>query len=108
MNRFQKFAYAAIALSQPGLPVGGQPVTLSEIQDRITQIAQFLIVISMVVAVGFIVWGGLRWITARGDPAVVKTAQATIWNGIIGAAVILAVGVILQTVAGLVTRTFFS
>jgi magnesium-transporting ATPase (P-type) len=106
MNRFQKLAYAGLAvLPNASLPVGGAPVTLSEIQDRIQQIAQFLIIVSMVIAVIFIVYGGIRYITSSGDPA---DAKKIIWNGIIGAAIILAVGVILQTVAGLVTRSFFS
>ncbi len=105
MNKIQKLAYSGLAvLPNAGLPVTGAPVTLSEIQDRIQQIAQFLIVISMVIAVIMIVYGGIRYMFDA-DP---KNAKATIKNGIIGAAVVLAVGVILQTVAGLVTRTFFS
>ena len=109
MNRIKNFAYAGIAvLPNPQLPVTGQGVTLAEIQARITQIAQFLIVVSLVVAVIFIVWGGIRWMTAGGDEAKAKTAKQTILHGIYGAAVILAVGVILQTVAGLVTRSFFA
>ncbi len=108
MNRLKNFAYAGLAvLPNPGLPVQGQAVTLSEIQDRITQFAQFLIVVSMVVAVIFIIYGGIRYMVARGDPAAAKMARGTIFHGVIGAAVVLAVGVILQTVAGLVTRTFF-
>jgi len=51
MNRFKQLAYAGLAvLPNPGLPVSGAPVTLSEVQDRIQQIAQFLIIISMVIA----------------------------------------------------------
>lgn len=105
MNRIQKLAYSGLAvLPNAGLPVTGAPVTLSEIQDRIQQVAQFLIVISMVIAVIMIVYGGIRWMTSS-DP---KAAKAIVTNGIIGAAIVLAVGVILQTVAGFVTRTFFS
>jgi len=108
MNRFKSLAYGGLAyLSNPSLPVTGTPVTLNEIQDRITQIAQFLIVISLVVAVIFIVWGGIRWMMSRGDGKKADEAKAQILHGIYGAAVILAVGVILQTVAGLVTRSFF-
>ncbi len=107
MNKIKNLAYAAVAaLPAPGLPVDGQPVTLSEVQERITQVAQSLIVVSMVVAVIFIVWGAIRWMAAQGGDA--KDAKATIKNGIIGAAIVLAVGVILRSVAGLVTRSFFS
>jgi len=105
MNKLQKLAYAGFALAPAGLPVTGSPVTLSEIQDRIQTIAQFLIVVSMVIAVIMIVYGGIRWMLAPDDS---KAAKAIIRNGIIGAAIVLAVGVILQTVAGFVTRSFFS
>src|SRR5258708_17559365 len=106
MNKIQKLAYAGLAvLPQAGLPVTGAPITLSEIQDRIQQVAQFLIVISMVVAVVVIIYGAIRYMFGGEKP---DKAKKIIYNGIIGAAVILAVGVILQTVAGLVTRSFFS
>ena len=108
MNRLKNLAFAGLAvLPNPALPVTGTPVTLSEIQDRTTQIAQFLIVVSLVVAVIFIIWGGIRWMTARCDQKKADDAKAQIKHGIYGAAVILAVGVILQTLAGLVTRSFF-
>ena len=104
MNRIKQLAYAGFALVPPGLPVSGAPITLSKIQDRIQQIAQFLIVISMVIAVIMIVYGGIRWMIAS-DPA---EAKKIVINGLIGAAIVLAVGVLLQTTAGLVTRSFFS
>jgi hypothetical protein len=108
MTKLKNLAYAGLAvLPNPSLPVTGSPVTLAEIQDRITQIAQFLIVISLVIAVIYIVWGGIRWMMSKEDPGKSKAAKEQIKNGIFGAAIILAVGVILQTLAGLVTRTFF-
>jgi hypothetical protein len=85
----------------------GSGLDLAKIQDLITTIANYLIVIGIIVAVVMIVWGGIRYMYARGDVAHVKEAQATILNGFIGAVIILAVGVILNTAAGLVTRTFF-
>jgi len=101
MNKLKKYAYAIIPA---GPPLSGTPITLSEIQGRIQQIAQFLIVISMVVAVIFIVYGAVRYMVTQ-DSA---KAKEIIFSGVIGAAVVLGVGVILQTTAGLVTRTFFS
>lgn len=105
MNRIKNLAYAGLALLPNSLPQqAGAPLTLSEIQGRIQQVAQFLIVVSMVVAIIVIVYGAIRWMMAS-DP---KEAKKIVFNGIIGAAIILAVGVILQTVAGLITRSFFS
>ena len=111
MNQLKNMMYSGAVLAQlnnPGLPVQGTAVTLSEVQARIQQAAQFLIVISMVVAVIFIVWGGLKYMFARGDATKAKEARGAILHGLIGAGVILAVGVLLQTVAGIVSRSFFS
>ena len=97
-----------LALNAPVPPVGGTAVTLSEIEGRIRQVAQFVIIVSVILAVIFIIWGGIAYMTAGGDETKTKAATGRIWNGVIGAAVVLAVGVILQTLAGLITRNFFS
>ena len=96
MNRLQKLAYAGIALGNPAPPAGvtGGAVTLTGIQNILTAVAQFLIVASMVIAVIMIIYGGIRWMIAS-DPA---EAKKIVLNGIIGAAIVLAVGVILQTI----------
>ena len=96
------------ALPEPVLPLGGGAVTLAEIQDRITQIAKFLILVGVVLAVIFIIWGGIAYMFAGGAEEKTTAAKERIKNGIIGAAVVLAVGVILQTVAGLIARSFFN
>ncbi|OGN16919.1 MAG: hypothetical protein A3C88_00535 [Candidatus Yanofskybacteria bacterium RIFCSPHIGHO2_02_FULL_50_12] len=112
MNKVQKYFYSAIAaLPTPTLPLTGGnngAITLSEIQDRIQQIAQFLIIVAMVVAVIFVVWGALQYMLARGDATKGKDALKAVRNGLVGAGIVLAIGVLLQTVAGLVTRSFFS
>lgn len=95
------------ALPNATLPVTGNPVTLAEIEDRIVQVARFLITISLIVAVIFIVIGGIYWMTA-GDSKRKDKGKAYVTNGLIGAAIVLAVGVILQTLAGLISRTFFN
>ncbi|MBX4189920.1 pilin [Candidatus Parcubacteria bacterium] len=109
ISKAKSLMFAGLAyVPQPTLPVTGQAVTLAEIQDKIELAARFLITISIVIAVIMIVWGGIQYMISRGDPAKAKSAKDIIKNGIIGAAVVLAVGVILQTVAGLVTRSFFN
>ena len=121
MNKLQKISYISLvmlvllmpvlvfaALPTPTPPLGGGAVTLSEIEDRITQIARFLIIVGVVLAVIFIVWGGIMYMFAGGADDKVADAQKRIWSGVIGAAVVLAVGVILQTVSGLIARSFFN
>lgn len=88
------------------LPTGTE-LTLTKIEQLIETVADWLMIIGVVIAVIMIIWGGLKYMTARGDPAKAKEATSSIWHGVIGAAVVLGVGVILRTTAALVTRTFF-
>jgi len=96
------------ALPTPTPPTSGTALTLNEIESLIRRIAQFLIIVSVIIAVIFIIWGGVMYMVARGDTEKAGAAKTTIFNGIIGAAVVLGVGVILQTLAGLITRSFFA
>lgn len=121
MMDIKKFGYAvlmlsvlampffALALNEPTPPIGseGSGIDLAEIQSLIERIAQFLILVGVIVAVIFIIWGGITWMAAGGNDENVEKAKSRIKNGVIGAAIVLGVGVILQTVAKLVTRTFF-
>lgn len=43
-----------------------------------------IIVIAILIAVFFLVWGGIKWITSGGDKAKVESARNTIIAGIIG------------------------
>lgn len=85
----------------------GRPITLPEIEDIIATIANFLLVAGVIVAVIFIVLAGVKYMYAGSDSAKVKEAQTMLKNGIIGAAIVMGVGVIIQTIASLVSRDFF-
>lgn len=82
-------------------------LTLDTIGAIINRIAQFLITIGIIIAIIFIIWGGIMYMTAGDNDEKAGDAKKRIFNGVIGAAVVLAVGVILQTVARLVTGGFF-
>lgn len=71
-------------------------ITLDIIEKWIENIAQFMLTVGVIIAVIFIVWGAIRYMFAQGGDT--GDAKKTIWNGIIGAAVILGIGVILETV----------
>lgn len=89
-------------------PFTGTGLTLANIQTMITAVARFLILISVIIAVIFIVWGGIMYMMAGDDTTKSTAAKSRIVNGIIGALVVLAVGLILQTLAAIVNwETFF-
>jgi len=80
---------------------------LQRVLDEILgPVANFLIVAGITVAVITIVWSGIVYLTAGSSDRVDK-AKKWFKNGIVGALIILGVGVILSTVQVLVTGEFF-
>jgi hypothetical protein len=54
-----------------------------------------LLHVAGLVAVGYIIWGGVQFITAQGDPGATKKARQTIINAIIGLIIaLIATGVV--------------
>jgi len=43
-----------------------------------------IIIVAIIIAVFFLVWGGVKWITSGGDKAKVESARNTIIAGIVG------------------------
>lgn len=99
---FAPLAALAQSINQPTVPIGGTAVTLGDITDWVQTIATTLMGVAVFIAIIFIVWGGITYMAAGGDEAKAGEAKKRILNGIIGAAVVLGVGLILQTVAALV------
>lgn len=103
---FLAMAHTGLANQLADLPAG-RPITLPEVDSLIGQIAEFLLVVSVLIAVIMIVWSGITYMSAGADATKVAAAQTRLKNAVIGAAVVLGVGVIIQTIAGIVTRDFF-
>lgn len=76
---------------------------LTKIEDLLKQIANFILTIGLILAVIYIGIGGIKWIMSPDDKEAIN-AKAQIWNGVKGAAVILAIGLILNTLASLISR----
>lgn len=79
---FPSFARAQFTLPpNPGLPAGSLP-------SLIARIVQSALLLVGVIALGFIVYGGFRYIMSRGDEREVETAKNTITYAVIGIIVI--------------------
>uniref|UniRef100_A0A7V3N5U2 Uncharacterized protein n=1 Tax=candidate division CPR3 bacterium TaxID=2268181 RepID=A0A7V3N5U2_UNCC3 len=105
-------ALPLLVLAQEEIPggtqlPGGSAITMEKLKDIIQTIANWLIVVGVVIAVIYIIWGGISWMTARGDPTKVKAAQEAVKHGLYGALIVLGVGVIIRTLSAIVLRTFF-
>ena len=122
MNKFKKIALAilpTLALAVPlvvaaqygNLPPevpGGNAITLAEVVGLIRRVAQLLTTVGVVIGVIFIVIGGIQYMTAGGSDEKVKEARKRVINGFIGVAIVLGVGVLIQTAAALVNRSIFN
>lgn len=102
-----------LAIIPPGGGSGGSslpsgtPITLDVLEYVILRISTFLITVSAVLALIFIVWSGVTYMYAGEDTAKVTSAQNRLKSGIIGAAIVFGVGVIIQTIVSVVTLDFF-
>ncbi|MBI2626760.1 MAG: hypothetical protein HYW77_00765 [Parcubacteria group bacterium] len=91
-----------------GAPLpGGCPITLCEIADLIQDVANFMLYASGFIMVIFLIWAGIMWMRAGGEPKKSEEARGRLKQGVIGAFIILGVGVILNTAQAVITREFF-
>ncbi|MEK7121703.1 MAG: hypothetical protein AAB857_03270 [Patescibacteria group bacterium] len=103
---FLAIAHTGWASQLADLPAG-KPITITEVDILIERVAQFMVVVSVLIAVIMIVWSGITYMYAGSDTTKITEAQTRLKNSMIGAAIVLGVGVIIQTIAGIVTRDFF-
>ena len=78
---------------------GGRALTTETVLGFMRSVASFLITLSVIIAVIVIVYGGLMWMLKGSDKG-----KEILTKGIIGVAIVMAVGVILATVGRIVTQ----
>jgi hypothetical protein len=70
--------------------------TLSDLVNQIFRIVNFLIGSATVLAIGYVLYGGLRMIIARGDPKAYATAKSTMTFAVEGLIIVLLAYVIVD------------
>ena len=83
--------------------VGGKGYSIDQIVDIVNTIGYYLILLGVALGAVFIVWGGIQYMLAGGDDEKAKKARTHIYNGIIGVAVVVGVGLIIKTLISLLT-----
>ena len=84
----------------PLVPCGdpGDPCTTCDLLILAQNILKFALEIAFLVIIGFIVYGGFRWIFSLGKEENLKAGQQIITNAIIGLVIILTAWIIVNTV----------
>ncbi len=83
----------------------GQNLTLGQVLGFIVTIA---FVIAVLIALLFLLWGGIKWITSGGDKAGVEAARNQIIAAVIGLVVVFLSFFVLNLVLGLFGLSLFS
>jgi hypothetical protein len=90
-----------LALTAPAVPVGStQVITGSSIVNLIQSLVQILLTVSIVLGVGAFIYGAIQYI-GLGDEA---KGKALMKNSIIGIGLIMALGLILNSLAAWIGR----
>lgn len=79
----------------------GEPITFDRLESLMARISDFLMFAGVTLAVIFIVRAGITWMYAGADTKKIDDAKAQLKSGIIGAMVVLGVGVIINTIVAL-------
>lgn len=89
-------------------PVYAQSADVAKVQTFIQSVIQVLITLSGLIAAGFIVWGGVGYITSSGNPEALEKSKKTILYSAIGLTLVLGAFVVSNIVSQLATSAFGS
>jgi hypothetical protein len=93
---------AAIIVQPSGLvPCGGpnqNECTLCDLLVLVQRVLKFALEIAFLIIIGFVVYGGFRWIFSLGKEENLKAGQQIITNAIIGLIIILTAWIIVNTI----------
>jgi hypothetical protein len=92
-------ALAANSIAAPQPPVAGRAITLDNIIDVAGNLIDVFISLAAIIMMGGIIVTGIQMILSRGDEKKFGDAKRQLKYVIIGSFVILAVGIILNTIA---------
>jgi lysylphosphatidylglycerol synthetase-like protein (DUF2156 family) len=91
--------FSGVAAHAVDTPIEGTAIDIKDIENLIQDVANFFLTVAGIVAVGFMVYGGVQMVTSRGNDTKFGEGKKTLTNAIIGAVVIFAVGIIINTIA---------
>ena len=89
-------------------PAFAQSAEVGQIQSFIQEVIQIMVTLSGFIAAGFIVWGGVGYITSSGNPEALEKSKKTILYSAVGLTLVLGAFVISNMVNQVATTAFGS
>ncbi len=102
---FQSLVFTSLVIASPAF---AQSAEVGQIQSFIQSVIQVMVTLSGFIAAGFIVWGGVGYITSSGNPEALDKSKKTILYSAIGLTLVLGAFVISNIVSQLATTAFGS
>lgn len=81
-------AYAVIEVPEVPQPTGAIPTTA--ISNLISNALSLVIIAAGLLTVGYLIWGGIEWLTSGGEKASYEAARNRITHAFIGLGIVLA------------------
>ncbi len=78
--------------------------SVSDIWLIVAAVIEILLRIATIVAIGFVVWGGIQFIISQGEPDKTHRARSTVINALIGLVIAVAATTIVSFVASRFTK----
>ncbi len=72
----------------------------------IGSVVTLLFIIAVLIALGFLIWGGIKWITSGGDKSGVESARNHIVAAIVGLVIVFLAFFVINIVAGFFIKDF--
>lgn len=101
----QSLIFTSLVVATPAF---AQSAEVGQIQSFIQSVIQVMVTLSGFIAAGFIVWGGVGYITSSGNPENLEKSKKTILYSAIGLTLVLSAFVISNMVSQLATTAFGS
>jgi predicted DNA-binding transcriptional regulator len=108
MKKTISFSTLLLTFLIAATPAYAQSADISKIQTFIQSVIQVLVTLSGLIAAGFIVWGGVGYITSSGNPEALEKSKKTILYSAIGLILVLGAFVLSNVVSDLASTAFGS
>lgn len=77
--------------------------TLEDLLDVVVMIINYMFSIAGLIAITFVVWGGVQMILANGNPTQIQAGKSTVWHALLGLVLVLAAYMVVVFVIGVFT-----
>lgn len=106
MKKIVVFSSTFISFLLLASPAMAASADVSKIQTFIQSVIQVLVTLAGLISAGFLVWGGIGYITSSGNPEALDRSKKTILYSVIGLAIVLGAFVLSNVVTQLATGAF--